>query len=114
MAVWNRGLGEGVIRHCDHGFLAPPSTAQYTSPLLGEHCQTVGMRCSMGWVGEFADNTMADSSFTTLECKLLARQPFRTHGRQAPHASRTWQVFAHRQRRRTALDYLSPDAYERR
>ena len=107
MAVWNRRPGEGVIHHSDHG-------CQYTSLLFGEHCQAVGIRCSMGSVGDCYDNAMAESFFATLECELLARQPFRTHLEARTALFEYIEVFYNRQRRHSALDYLSPDAYERR
>jgi putative transposase len=49
MAVWNRQPSGGVIHHSDHG-------CQYTSLRLGEHCQAVGIRCSMGSVGDSSEN----------------------------------------------------------
>ncbi len=83
MAVWNRRPGDGVIHHSDHG-------CQYTSLLFGERCQAVGIRCSMGSVGDCYDNAMAESFFATLECELLARQTFRTQAsRPAPRSSST-------------------------
>lgn len=107
MAVWNRRPGEGVIHHSDHG-------CQYTSLLFGEHCQAVGIRCSMGSVGDCYDNAMAESFFATLECELLARQPFRTQLEARTALFEYIEVFYNRQRRHSALGYLSPDAYERR
>src|SRR5690348_13503889 len=53
MAVWNRRPGEGVIHHSDHG-------CQYTSLLFGKRCQAVGIRCSMGSVGDSSENLRAD------------------------------------------------------
>ena len=107
MAVWNRRPGEGLIHHSDHG-------SQYTSLLFGERCQSVGIRCSMGSVGDCYDNAMAESFFATLECELLARQTFRTHDEARTALFEYIEVFYNRQRRNSALDYLSPDAYERR
>lgn len=107
MAVWNRRPGEGVIHHSDHG-------CQYTSLLFGERCQAVGIRCSMGSVGDCYDNAMAESFFATLECELLARQPFRTQLEAHSALFEYLEVFYNRQRRHSALGYLSPDAYERR
>jgi putative transposase len=107
MAVWNRRAGAGVIHHSDHG-------AQYTSLLFGEHCQAVGIRCSMGSVGDCYDNAMAESFFATLECELLARQSFRTHLEARTALFEYIEIFSNRQRRHSALGYLSPDAYERR
>jgi putative transposase len=49
MAVWNRRPASGVIHHSDHG-------CQYTSLLFGERCQAVGIRCSMGSVGDSSEN----------------------------------------------------------
>jgi putative transposase len=47
-------------------------------------------------------------------CELLARQTFRTY-REARTALFAYiEVFSNRQRRHSALDYLAPDAYERR
>jgi putative transposase len=107
MAVWNRRPGQGVIHHSDHG-------CQYTSLLFGAHCQAVGIRCSMGSVGDCYDNAMAESFFATLECELLARQPFRTQIEARTALFEYLEVFYNRQRRHSALGYLSPDTYERR
>ena len=107
MAVWNRQPGAGVIHHSDHG-------RQYTSLLFGERCQAVGIRCSMGSVGDCYDNAMAESFFATVECELLARQPFPTQLAARTALFEYIEVFYNRQRRHSALDYLSPDEYERR
>ncbi len=107
MAVWNRHPAVGVIHHSDHG-------CQYTSLLFGERCQAVGIRCSMGSVGDCYDNAMAESFFATLECELLARQPFPTQSEARTALFEYIEVFYNRQRRHSALGYLSPDAYERR
>ena len=107
MAVWNRQPGEGVIHHSDHG-------AQYTSLLFGQRCQSVGIRCSMGSVGDCYDNAMAESFFATLECELLATQPFPTQLAARSALFEYLEVFYNRLRRHSALGYLSPDEYERR
>jgi putative transposase len=107
MAVWNRQPSEGVIHHSDHG-------CQYTSLLFGEHCQAVGIRCSMGSVGDCYDNAMAESFFATLACELLARQPFPIQLAARTAIFEYLEVFYNRQRRHSALGYLSPDAFERR
>src|SRR5258708_1939715 len=107
MAVWNRRPGEGVIHPSDHG-------GQYTSLRFGQRCQAVGIRCSMGAVGDCYDNAMAESFFATLECELLARQSFRTQIAARSALFEYIEAFYNRQRRHSALGYLSPDAYERR
>jgi putative transposase len=107
MAVWNRRPGAGLIHHSDHG-------TQYTSLRFSERCHAVGIHCSMGSVGDCDDNAMAESFFATLECELLARQTFRTHDEARAALFEYIEVFYNRQRRHSALGYLSPEAYERR
>jgi putative transposase len=107
MAVWNRRPGAGVIHHSDHG-------GQYTALLFGERCQAVGIRCSRGSVGDCYDNAMAASFCATLACELLARQTFGTHLAARTALVEYREVLYNRQRRHSALGYLSPETYERR
>jgi putative transposase len=107
MAVCNRRPGEGLSHHSDHG-------CHYPALLFSERCQAVGIRCSMGSVGDCYDNAMAESFFATLECALLARQSFPTQNQARTAIFAYIEVFSNRQRRHSALDYLSPHAYERR
>ncbi len=106
-AVWNRRPGEGVIHQSDHG-------CQSTSVAFGQRCRAVGIRCSMGSVGDCSDNALAESFFATLECELLARQTVRTHAEARTALFEYIEAFYNRRRRHSALDSLSPDAYERR
>ena len=55
-----------VIHHSDQG-------SQYTSIAFGERCKKMGVRPSMGTVGDAYDNAMAESFFASLECELLKR-----------------------------------------
>jgi putative transposase len=107
MAVWQRRPGSDVIHHSAHG-------CQYTSLLFGERCRAVGIRCSMGSVGDCYDNAMAESFFATLECELLARQTFSTKTQARTALFDYIEVFYNRQRRHSALGYLSPEAFDRR
>ena len=56
---------DGVIHHSDQG-------SQYASIAFGERCKRMGVRPSMGSVGDAYDNDMADSFFASLECELIA------------------------------------------
>ena len=67
----------------------------------------------MGSVGDCYDNAMAERVFATLECELLARQTFRTHNEARTALFEYIEVFYNRQRRHSALGYVSPHAYER-
>jgi putative transposase len=67
----------------------------------------------MGSVGDWFDNAMAGSFFATLECELLAQQSFCMRNEARAAVFERLEVFYNRQRRHSALGYLSPEAYER-
>jgi putative transposase len=60
-----------VIHHSDQG-------CQYTSIAFGRRCREMGVRPSMGSVGDCFDNALAESFFATLECELIDRCHFPT------------------------------------
>ncbi len=70
MAYGQRRPGE-VVHHSDQG-------TQYTSIAFGARCREMGVRPSMGSVGDCFDNAMAESFFATLECELLDRRRFKS------------------------------------
>jgi putative transposase len=63
---------EALIHHSDQG-------SQYTSLAFGQRCQQMGVRPSMGSVGDAYDNAMAESIFATLGCELIDRRSSRTN-----------------------------------
>jgi putative transposase len=107
MAVWNRRPAAGLIHHSDHG-------CQYTSAAFADRCRTLSIQCSMGTTGDCYDNALAESFFATLECELLDHWTFRTHDQARSALFEFIESFYNRQRRHSALGYLSPEAYERR
>lgn len=60
-----------VIHHSDQG-------SQYTSIAFGNRCKEMGVRPSMGTVGDAYDNAMAESFFASLECELINRRSWKT------------------------------------
>ena len=70
MAIEQRRPAE-VIHHSDQG-------SQYTSISFGNRCTEMGVRPSMGSVGDAYDNAMAESFFASLECELIDRRSFKT------------------------------------
>jgi putative transposase len=55
----------------------PIESTQYTSIAFGLRCSEMGVRPSMGSVGDAYDNAMCESFFATLECELLDRTRFK-------------------------------------
>jgi len=105
MAVAQRRPTE-VIHHSDQG-------CQYTSIAFGSRCREAGVQPSMGSVGDAYDNAMCESFFATLECELLDRQRFRTPAEARLAVFDFIEGWYNPHRRHSALDYLSPLAYER-
>jgi len=104
MALQQRKPSE-VIHHSDQG-------SQYASIAFGERCKKMGVRPSMGSVGDAYDNAMAESFFASLECELIDRKSWQTKT-EARLALFTYiDAWYNPRRRHSTLDYLSPMNYE--
>ena len=98
---------ESVIHHSDQG-------SQYTSIAFGNRCREMGVRPSMGTVGDAYDNAMAESFFASLECELIARRTWQTKT-EARIAVFTWiESWYNPRRRHSGIGYLSPVNFERK
>lgn len=106
MALWQRRPAT-VVHHSDQG-------CQYTSYAFGKRCREMGVRPSMGSVGDCYDNAMAESFFATLECELLDRNTFRTHAEARLAIFEFIEGWYNPHRRHSGLDYRSPINFERR
>jgi putative transposase len=106
MALYSR-RPTNVIHHSDQG-------CQYTSIAFGRRCQEACVRPSMGSIGDAYDNALCESFFATLECELLDRQRFATPAAARLAVFDYIEAWYNPRRRHSALDYLSPMAYERR
>lgn len=105
MAYSQRAPCPKVIFHSDHG-------TQYTSVAFGQRCGELGVRPSMGSVGDAYDNAMAESFFASLECEVLDRNHFRTR-EEARTAVFSWiEGWYNPRRRHSSLGYLSPKQFE--
>ena len=105
MAVTQRKPTD-VIHHSDQG-------SQYTSVAFGLRCKEMGVRPSMGSVGDCYDNAMCESFFATLECELLDRRKFRTKAEARVACFEFIEGWYNPSRRHSALGYRSPINYER-
>jgi transposase InsO family protein len=106
MAIEQRNP-EDVIHHSDQG-------TQYTSIAFGKRCKEMGVRPSMGSVGDCYDNAMCESFFATLECELLDRHHFQNHKEAMAEIFSFIEGWYNPHRRHSSLGYQSPNTYERR
>lgn len=111
LAALNMALGQrkpaGVIHHSDQG-------SQYTSIAFGSRCADMGVRPSMGSVGDAYDNAMAESFFATLECELLDRRSFKTKTEARTALFTYIEGWYNPRRRHSSLGYLSPANFEKK
>jgi putative transposase len=97
---------EDVIYHSDHG-------SPYTSIAFGKRCNEMGVRPSMGTVGDAHDNATAESVFASLECELIERRSFKTKT-EARLAVFTWiEAWYNPRRRHSAHGRISPVNFEK-
>jgi putative transposase len=96
-----------VIHHSDQG-------SQYTSIAFGNRCTEMGVRPSMGSVGDAYDNAMAESFFATLECELLDRRSFKTKTEARTALFTYIEGWYNPRRRHSGLGYLSPANFEKK
>ena len=83
------------------------------SVAFGERCKKMGVRPSMGAVGDAYDNAMAESFFATLECELIDRRSWQTKT-EARFALFTYiDGWYNPRRRHSALGQISPAKFER-
>ena len=95
-----------VIHHSDQG-------CQYTSIAFGQRCRKMGVRPSMGSVGDAYDNAMAESFFASLECELIDRRSFRTKAEARVALFTYIEAWYNPRRRHSALGRVSPVNFER-
>jgi len=105
MAYAQRGPRD-VVHHSDHG-------SEYTAIAFGRRCTLLGVRPSMGSVGDCFDNAMAESFFATLECEVLDRNDFQTRD-EARSALFCWiHSWYNPTRRHSSIGYVSPQEFEK-
>jgi putative transposase len=94
-----------VIHHSDQG-------SQYTSIAFGQRCKRLGVRPSMGSVGDAYDNAMAESFFASLECELIDRRSFETKSEARLAVFSYIEGWYNPRRRHSALGRVSPMRFE--
>ena len=106
LAVWRRGVvDDGLIHHSDQG-------SQFASLAFGKRLRALGIRASMGSVGDCFDHALIESFFATLECELIDRRHWRTRAQARLEVFWWIEATYNRTRRHSRLGYLSPLDYE--
>ena len=91
----------------------PIESAQYTSLDFGKRCKEMGVRPSMGSVGDAYDNAMAESFFASLECELIDRRSWKSPA-EARMAIFTWiEGWYNPRRRHRGIGQKSPINFEK-
>ena len=110
MAVWSRGRAgiadlSGVIHHTDAG-------SQYVSFALTERLAALGMRASIGTVGDAYDNALAESTIGLYKTELICRRgPWRTLD-DVEIATLEWAEWFNNRRLHTELGDVPPTERE--
>jgi putative transposase len=98
---------ESVIHHSDQG-------SQCTSLAFGKRCEQLGVRPSMGTVGDAYDNAMAESFFASLECELLNRRTFKTKSEARTALFAYIEGWYNPRCRHSGIEQKSPVAFEQK
>jgi putative transposase len=108
MAIDARRPGAELIHHSDRG-------VQYACDLYQQLLKENNITCSMSRRGNCYDNAMMESFHSSYKRELLYQQPGKSFATKDQAKRMTFEyieVFYNRQRRHSAIGYLSPEAFE--
>ena len=105
MALHTRRPAEGLLHHSDRG-------VQYASDEYQQMIRANGIECSMSRTGDCYDNAAAESLFATLKRERINAKHYETLEEAKADLFEWIEVFYNRQRRHSALGYMSPEAFE--
>lgn len=106
-AAIHRQPKPGLIVHSDRG-------SQYASDDYRRVLNKYGVRQSMSGTGNCYDNAMMESFFHSLKAEHVSFQNYLTRDHAKKDLFDYIELFYNRERRHSAIKYLSPAAYERR
>ena len=104
-AIATRCPGEELLHHSDRG-------SQYASGAFRDLLKRHGITCSMSRRGNCYDNAAMESFFATLKKELVHQQDYATREQARQSLFEYIEVFYNRERRHSALEYVSPEEYE--
>jgi len=105
MALRQRQPAADLIHHSDQG-------SQYTSAAYQALLKNHDIQVSMNGVGNWYDNAPMESFFGTLKRERVHHCLYLTRDEAKTDIFSYIEAFYNRRRRHSALDYLSPEAYE--
>jgi putative transposase len=107
MALARQSIIEGsLIAHSDRG-------SQYASEEFATKLRMAGIIASMSRKGNCYDNAHVESFFHSLKTELVYRREFKTR-QEAKQSIFEWiETWYNRQRRHSALEYMTPEDYEK-
>jgi len=105
MALGRQWPGEGLLAHSDRG-------SQYASAHYQALLASRGITCSMSRRGNCWDNAPMESFFATLKKELVYQTTYATRAAAQRSVFEYIEVFYNRQRKHSALGYMSPCEYE--
>jgi transposase InsO family protein len=108
MAITNRTpIPDQTVIHSDHG-------SQYTSWAFTQRAKESRLLPSMGTIGDAYDNAVIESFWGRMQTELLDRKRWTTRIELANAIFEYLEIFHNRQRRHSALGWLTPMEYEQR
>jgi putative transposase len=105
MALFQRQPEAGLIHHSDQG-------SQYTDQAYQALLKDHGIQPSMNSAGSWYDNAPMESFYGTLKSEQVHHRAYHTRDEAKADIFFYIESFYNRRRRHSALDYLSPEAYE--
>lgn len=104
-ALETRRPSAGLLHHSDRG-------VQYACGQYQQLLQKRELICSMSRSGNCYDNAAMESFWSTLKRELIHRRHYATREEASQSIFEFIEVFYNRQRRHSALNYLSPEQFE--
>jgi putative transposase len=105
MAIGRQLPEAGLLAHSDRG-------SQYASEAYQRLLQSHGITCSMSRKGNCWDNAPMESFFATLKKELIHQERYTTRMEARQSVFEYIEMFYNRERRHSALGYVSPSQFE--
>jgi putative transposase len=105
MAIARRAPDQGLLHHSDRG-------VQYACHQYQQMLEEHGIEASMSRGGDCYDNALMESFWSTLKTELTHHELYPTRHDARQSIFEFIEVFYNRQRRHSAIGYMSPEQFE--